>query len=277
MNYYGLLDENLQETVWESSIPLRITINPQDLITSNIPLTLYYNLPRISYISSIIGDIIKNFQAFIQINLSDLWIEYEGNPIKWQYPIGVIVDSLGIDISKGPINLIIRQRDMPKNHVLEYTSMNVLRFYFFSALKEADCIRYPIDKKAFGMAKDKTDKLEKIIYENNPKNIIDYRKIMDFEKQMSKYPTKLVFCRTDIVFIKAAEIIEGNEENYTIGQFLSDVLKKETYEKIKEKCKILIHGVEIEENMSFLFYYFNFSYMDTFLYIVFLDKLGDKD
>ena len=80
-----------------------------------------------------------------------------------------------------------------------------------------------------------------------------------------------------MVFIKAAEIIEGNEEKYTIGQFLNDALKKETYEKIKEKCKILIHGVEIEENMSFLFYYFNFSYMDTFLYIVFLDKLGDKD
>ena len=53
--------------------------------------------------------------------------------------------------------------------------MGALKFYFFGALKEADVIRYPIEKKAFEMGKDKTERLEKLIYENNPKNIIDYR------------------------------------------------------------------------------------------------------
>ena len=56
------------------------------------------------------------------------------------------------------------------------------------------------------MGKDRTERLEKLIYENNPKNIIDYRKIMTFE----------VFNRTDIVFVKAAEIKEGNEISYTL-------------------------------------------------------------
>lgn len=98
-------------------------------------------------------------------------------------------------------------------------------------MKEADVIRYPIDKKAFEMGKERTERLEKLIYENNPKNIIDYRKIMTFDKQMSKYPAKLVFCRTDIVFVKAAEIKEGNEINYTIGDFLNDALKKKLMKK----------------------------------------------
>ena len=94
------------------------------------------------------------------------------------------------------------------------------------------------------MKNNETDRLRNIIYENNPKNITDYRKIMNFDKKIAKYPTKLFFCRTDIVIIK-----------------------------LKEKCKIIIHGLEIEENMSFLFYYFNFCYMDTFLYISFVDKI----
>ena len=164
---------------------------------------------------------------------------------------------------------------MPKKEVLEYTSMGALKFYFFGALKEADVIRYPIDKKAFEMGKDRTERLEKLIYENNPKNIIDYRKIMTFDKQMSKYPAKLVFNRTDIVFVKSVEIKEGNEISYTLGDFLNDALKTDTYNKIKERCKILIHGIEVEEKMSFLFYYFNFSYLDTFLYITFVDKIGE--
>ena len=276
MNYSGLLDERLQESVWETRIPLKIKMNPKDLISSNVPLTLYYSLPRVSYLSSIFGDIIKNFEGCVQVNLPDLWIECENKPLRWQYPLGVLVDSLGIDVSRGPITLTVRLREMPKNSVLEYTSMGALKFYFFGALKEADVIRYPIEKKAFEMGKDKTERLEKLIYENNPKNIIDYRKLMTFDRQMTKYPAKLIFCRTDIVFVKAAEIKEGNEVNYTIGQFLSDSLKKDTYEKIKEKCKIIIHGMEIEENMSFLFYYFNFSYLDTFLYITFVDKIGDQ-
>ena len=50
---------------------------------------------------------------------------------------------------------------------------------------------------------------------------------------------------------------------------------RRAYNKIKERCKILIHGIEVEEKMSFLFYYFNFSYLDTFLYITFVDKIGE--
>ena len=244
----------------------------QRSISSNIPLTLYYSLPRVFYLSSIFGDIIKNFEGCVQVNLPDLWIECENKPLRWQYPLGVLVDSLGLDISKGPITLTVRLREMPKNAVLEYQSMDSLKFYFFGALKEADVIRYPIEKKAFDMGLEKTERLKKVVYENNPKNIIDYRKIMTFDKQMSKYPVKLVFNKTDIVFVKSANITPGNEVNYTLGNFLNDALKKETYEKIKERCKFLIHGIEIEENMSFLFYYFNFSYLDTFLYIIFVDK-----
>ena len=275
MNYFGLLDERLQESVWETRIPLKIKMSTKDLISSNIPITLYYSLPRIFYLSSIFGDIIKNFEGSVQVKFEDLWIECENKPLRWQYPLGVLVDSLGLDISKGPITLTVRLREFPKNAVLEYQSMETLKFYFFAALKEADIVRYPIDKKAFDMGLEKTAQLKKVVYDNNPKNIIDYRKIMTFDKQMAKYPAKLVFNRTDIVFVKSAEIKEGNEINYTLGDFLNDDLKKETYEKIKERCKILIHGIEIEENMSFLFYYFNFSYLDTFLYIVFVDK-GEK-
>ena len=275
MNYFGLLDERLQESVWETRIPLKIKMSTKDLISSNIPLTLYYSLPRVFYLSSIFGDIIKNFEGCVQVNLPDLWIECENKPLRWQYPLGVLVDSLGLDISKGPITLTVRLREMPKNAVLEYQSMDSLKFYFFGALKEADVIRYPIEKKAFDMGLEKTERLKKVVYENNPKNIIDYRKIMTFDKQMSKYPVKLVFNKTDIVFVKSANITPGNEVNYTLGNFLNDALKKETYEKIKERCKILIHGIEIEENMSFLFYYFNFSYLDTFLYITFVDKIGE--
>jgi autophagy-related protein 5 len=276
MNYYGLLDERLQESVWETRIPLKIKMSPKDLISSNVPITLYYSLPRISYLSSIFGDIIKNFEGCVQVNLSDLWIECENKPLRWQYPLGVLVDSLGIDTTKGPITLTVRLREMPSETVLQYESLDSLRFYFFNAIKEADVIRYPMDKKVFNLKNEVTERLKNIVYENNPKNITDYRKIMNFDKKISKYPVKIFFCRTDIVVIKSADVKEGNEVNYTIGDFLKEALTENVYEKLKDKCRVVIHGLDIEENMSFLFYYFNFSYLDTFLYITFVDKIKDE-
>ena len=277
MNYYGLLDERLQESVWETRIPLKIKMSPKDLISSNVPLTLYYSLPRISYLSSIFGDIIKNFEGCVQVNLSDLWIECENKPLRWQYPLGVLVDSLGIDTTKGPITLTVRLREMPSETVLQYESLDSLRFYFFNAIKEADVIRYPMDKKVFNLKNEVTERLKNLVYENNPKNITDYRKIMNFDKKISKYPVKLFFCRTDIVIIKSADVKDGNEVNYTIGDFLNEALTKNVYDKLKEKCRVVIHGLDVEENMSFLFYYFNFAYLDTFLYITFVDKIKDED
>ena len=277
MSYFGLLDERLQESVWETRIPLKIKMSPKDLISSNVPLTLYYSLPRISYLSSIFGDIIKNFEGCVQVNLSDLWIECENKPLRWQYPLGVLVDSLGIDTTKGPITLTVRLREMPSDTVLQYESLDSLRFYFFNAIKEADVIRYPMDKKVFNLKNEVTERLKNLVYENNPKNITDYRKIMNFDKKISKYPVKLFFCRTDIVIIKSAEVKDGEEVKYTIGDFLKDALTKGVYDKLKQKCRVIIHGLDIEEDMSFLFYYFNFSYLDTFLYITFVDKIKDEE
>ena len=247
-------------------------MSPKDLISSNLSLTLYYSLPRISYISSIFGDIVKNLKGCIQVNLQDLWIECENKPLRWQYPLGVLIDSLGIDTTKGPITLTVRLREIPKNIVLQYESLNSLKFHFFNSIKAADIIRYPMDKKVFNLKTNETNRLRDIVYENNPKNITDYRKIMNFDKIISKYPVKLIFCQTDYIIAKSAEVKNGEEESYTIGNFLKDSLSQSVYDKLKEKCKIIIHGIEIEENMSFLFYYFNFSYMDTFLYITFVEK-----
>ena len=275
MNNYGLLDERMQESVWKTTIPLKIQISRKDLLANNIPLTLYYSLPRISYLSSIFGDIIKNFESCINVNLSELWIECEGKPLRWQYPLGVLIDSLGIDTSKGPISLTVRVRDIPSDVVLQYKSMDTLRFYFINSIKEADVIRYPTDQKVFNLKKEITDRLIQIVYDNNPLNITDYRKIMNFDKKISKYPAKLIFCKTDMVLTKSAEIKEGEEKNYTMKDFLNNALTEDVYKKLKEKCRIVIHGIDVEEDMSFLFYYLNFSYMDTFLYITFVSKEKD--
>ena len=54
---------------------------------------------------------------------------------------------------------------------------------------------------------------------------------------MAKYSAKLVFNRTDIVFVKAAEIKEENGISYTLCDFLNDALKKMFIQKLRKDAE----------------------------------------
>jgi autophagy-related protein 5 len=276
MNPQDFIDERIQDSVWETKIPLKIEMSDKDLISGNKPLTLYFSLPRTSYIVSIYPDLIKAFENCVSAKLPDLWLNYNNIPIKWQYPLGVLVDSLGIDINHGPVLLKVRVREMPNDQVLKCESVNSLKEYVSQALKEADVLKHPLGKPYIRAEIKLTDKMKQIFYENDPKNITEWRKIMksieERDQEIKKYPTKLIFCKTELILTKPALIPHGEEKNYSIGKYLSDVLSPNTYESLKKKCRVLVHGLEIEEDMQYLFYYYNFCYMDNFLYVVFQTK-----
>jgi len=65
-----------------------------------------------------------------------------------------------------------------------------------------------------------------------------------------------------LVFNEAIDL-----ENYSLQDYLKDYFNPEVLEGIKQRMKILIHGIEIDLNLPLLFLYYNFSYMDQFLYI----------
>jgi hypothetical protein len=56
-------------------------------------------------------------------------------------------------------------------------------------------------------------------------------------------------------------------ENYSLKDYFYDYFNPEVLEGIKQRMKILIHGIEIDLNLPLLFVYYNFSNLDQFLYI----------
>ena len=235
-----------------------------------------------AYLTSLFGDIIKNFENYITANLEDIWLEYNNIPLKWQYPLGIIVDSLGINIENGPVPIIVHVRQIPDDKVLKYTSLDSLRFYYINTLKEANIIKFPKENKIINLNPQDTSKLKEIVYSNDPKMIKDFRQIMNVINgngfvSFAKYPVRLVFCQTDIIMTKPIEVPQENISTFTMGNYLKNVLGESNYEELKKICNVLIHGMEIEEDMSFIFYYSNFLYMDNFLYISFVEKETKTD
>ncbi len=77
-----------------------------------------------------------------------------------------------------------------------------------------------------------------------------------------------MFNKTDIVLNKPFVLNDGIDfENYSLQNYFNDYFNPEVFDGIKQRMKILIHGIEIDLNLPLLFIYYNFAYMDQFLYI----------
>ncbi|KAJ1028089.1 hypothetical protein NDA13_003538 [Ustilago tritici] len=87
--------------VWEGTIPICISIDPTELppgSDSSIGST-YLVVPRISYLPLIVAEVKKNLlelaleqPALNALKEKELWFEYEGQPLRWHWQIGLLYD-----------------------------------------------------------------------------------------------------------------------------------------------------------------------------------------
>ncbi|SPO25085.1 related to ATG5 - protein involved in autophagy and the Cvt pathway [Ustilago trichophora] len=87
--------------VWGGTLPICISIDPTELppgSDSTIDST-YLVVPRISYLPLIVAEVKKNLLELVleqpalnALNERELWFEYEGQPLRWHWQIGLLYD-----------------------------------------------------------------------------------------------------------------------------------------------------------------------------------------
>lgn len=92
---------SFRRLVWEGTVPICVSIDPADLppgSDSTIDST-YLVVPRTSYLPLIVTEVKKNLLELVleqpalhTINEKELWFEYEGQPLRWHWQIGLLYD-----------------------------------------------------------------------------------------------------------------------------------------------------------------------------------------
>ncbi|KAJ9478753.1 Autophagy protein 5 [Pseudozyma hubeiensis] len=90
-----------RKLVWEGTVPICVSLDPAELppsSDSSIDST-YLIVPRISYLPLIVAEVKKNLldlvleqPALNTLNEKELWFEYEGQPLRWHWQIGLLYD-----------------------------------------------------------------------------------------------------------------------------------------------------------------------------------------
>lgn len=132
------------------------------------------NVPRLSYLPFLLTRLHAFFSSSLidpTITAQDAWLSFDGVPLKWHYPIGLLYDlTSGIQTVEGneehqiedvlPWKLTVHYTDYPLDQLMQMDSENkVLLDTFVNSVKEADFIRNGSAKVAMGMSKSDSDTL----------------------------------------------------------------------------------------------------------------------
>lgn len=118
------------------------------------PPPLFLLLPRVSYLPLCFDAARRHFLTSIPERVDDLWFDFEGVPLRWTLPVGVLFDMcLASKNARGtlPWHLTLHTQGFPSAALLRCPGEETLRLEYVNALKEGLFVRYESAKYAMGL------------------------------------------------------------------------------------------------------------------------------
>ncbi|KAJ4370636.1 Autophagy protein 5 [Neocucurbitaria cava] len=178
------VSSRLRQSVWNGSIPLEIRLHKGDCRTYDDSDPYLIQFPRISYLGLLIHKLHAFFSSsliFPDVAPSDTWLSYEGVPLKWHYPLGLLYDlysgaepAYPPDTSSPthkpetaeeerqhlPWRLTVHFSDYPSEQLVRLDNEdNVLHDLFKNSVKEADYLRTGTGKTVMFLSKEDSTQL----------------------------------------------------------------------------------------------------------------------
>ena len=178
--------------IWHSTIPLQISISSSNPSSPSSPPPLYLNVPRLSYIPFLLPRLHRFFAPYLQDlqpttssanpnttatedtgpQLHDGWFSYDGVPLKWHYPAGLLHDLYAPSPSQSPPHnptlpspspapwpLLLHYTPPPPSLIPLDASGKVLQDAWINTLKESDYLRHGSAKSVMSLSVADSSKL----------------------------------------------------------------------------------------------------------------------
>lgn len=139
-------DREILKEVWDGKLPICFRLS-DDECNSAEPEELYLMVSRQTYFALILDKIQRHFADFVSISLksNDIWLDFNGTPLKWHYPVGLLFDLYANEGINSAVNipwcLNVHFSNFPSD-MLQLTGKDIIETYFMSTVKEADAIKH---------------------------------------------------------------------------------------------------------------------------------------
>lgn len=138
------MDKEVLREIWHGQLPLCFKMHPDDISGMQRPEPYYMMVSRVTYFPLVLDRVVKYFCRFMdqsKSTVSEMWLDYEGQHIKWQHPIGLSWDLFGSSYDL-PWRLILHFSDFPAKQLVRCNTKASIETNFMSSLKEADALKH---------------------------------------------------------------------------------------------------------------------------------------
>lgn len=138
------MDKEVLREIWHGKLPLCFKLHPDDVNGMHRPEPYYMMVPRVTYFPLVLDRVVKYFYRFMDRSkqtVDDLWLDYDGQPIKWHHPVGLSWDLFGSSCDL-PWRLILHFSDFPAKDIVRCNTKALIETSFMSSIKEADELKH---------------------------------------------------------------------------------------------------------------------------------------
>ncbi|ONH66013.1 Autophagy protein 5 [Cyberlindnera fabianii] len=269
----------IRELLWNGTIPCTITLYPND--SNQMTNTYEYHVlaPRNSYFPTLYPELLSYFKPYLLVpewsHRSDWWLEFEGVPLRWNWPVGVLYDTMtGIDPSKGnkrsPWKLILRYRSYPDDYLLALPTLETLKTHWMNQIKESCYVQHGTAKPVMVLSKNDSSDLWSSVETHDFKQFWSiFMKIAPKTVDKLKHvPSRFYITVSDkVIDLPFSPLNPSSEEPQTLGSVLHELLP-DLFPSSKNYilAKPVLHGIVIPSNTLVGEIYFDAVYVDGFLH-----------
>nr|CCA22196.1 adenylate kinase putative [Albugo laibachii Nc14] len=172
--------EEVNHLLWEGQIPVCFWLNASEASVLDPPEPFYVReifllrnyalltfvqtmIPRLSYLPAYIQRVISHFQHAVPaihigntLTPSRVWFDYEGTPLRWHYPIGVLYDLFLTQKRRQeqqcPWKLCVHFHSFPTQTLLPLENEKSIESHFMQSLKQSTFARLGSSKVIMRMS-----------------------------------------------------------------------------------------------------------------------------
>ncbi|KAG0359608.1 autophagy protein Apg5-domain-containing protein [Gamsiella multidivaricata] len=279
----------IAKVIWDGSIPIQFTWDKAEAaaVGSNAVESFFYEASRCSYFSLLTSHVRKHFVDMALHFIGDdaeVWYDYEGTPLKWHYPIGLLYDIHGLQASSGrgmngsllPWKITVHFQNFPADKLIKSQAVDSCQDYFMSMIKEADYLRNGSTKKVMNMSKSDQTQLWDGLWSNNYDRFwgMNHKLMLNDGVMARSLPIRIYLPENCPVMQDPVSPVDENSQPRTLRQVLHHSLPDlfPLVETGPPVAAAMIHGITPSLDTSAIWVSQNMSYPDNFLHLVIIIK-----
>ncbi|XP_063244616.1 autophagy protein 5 isoform X1 [Bacillus rossius redtenbacheri] len=256
-------DREVLREIWEGRLPVCFQLDSEEVYDLQAPNPSYLMVPRLSYFPLVTDKIRKHFVRHIHPDKqeAEMWLDYNGQALKWHYPIGVLFDTYVQSNAQLPWNITVHFDKFPETELLHCHNREAVESHYMACVKEADVLKHRSQVVSTMQKKDhnqlwlglQNDKFDQFWAVN--------RKLMEASQDEAfKYIPFRCYRGDDTFVQRLVRPVSEEGQRKTLQDLVAEIFPNET-------VRVITHGIEPPCETPLQWMSEHLSYPDNFLHL----------